>query len=342
MDFDTLIQDARSHLDPISWEYYRAVAGGDPDRDHRAWQDIDVVPRVLQGLTTIDSSLVLGGIPLATPIMVAATASHRLAHPDGEIATARAAAAVGALMTYSSSAAVEVTEFGAAATTPWWAQVYVMKDRGLSNDYLVRATAAGASAVVLTVDNAGTWGDAPFRSTTRDLMTARPGNFPGLTWAQMSALIEPALVPAVIGQIASATGLPVHVKGIMHPDDAVVALEAGAAGIVVSNHGRRQVPGVAPTVAVLAEVVAALDGRVPVTVDGGLRSGVDVLRALALGAAAVGIGRPVLWGLASGGQDGVVDVLSQLTAELRQAMASVGAGTLSAINRSMVRPGNPT
>ena len=100
MDFDALIQDARARLDPISWEYYRAVAGGHPDRDHLAWQDIDVVPRVLQGLTTIDSSLVLGGIPLATPIMVAATASPRLAPPDGEIATARAAAAVGALMVY--------------------------------------------------------------------------------------------------------------------------------------------------------------------------------------------------------------------------------------------------
>jgi 4-hydroxymandelate oxidase len=316
------------------------VAGGDLDRDHRAWQDIDVVPRVLQGLTAIDSSLLLGGIPLATPIMVAATASHRLAHPDGEIATARAAARAGALMVYSSSAAIEVTEFGAAATTPWWAQVYVMKDRALSDDYLIRAAAAGAGAIVVTVDNAGTWGDAPFRSTTRDRMTARPGNFPGLTWAQMSALIEPGLDPSIIGQIASATGLPVHVKGIMHPDDAVVALEAGAAAIVVSNHGRRQVPGVAPTAVMLAEVVAAVDGRVPVTVDGGLRSGVDVLRALALGASAVGIGRPVLWGLAVRGEQGVVDVLSGLTAELRQAMAGVGAGALSAIGRSMVRPGN--
>src|SRR3954451_6242400 len=136
MDFDALRQAARTHLDPISWEYYSAVADGHPDRDQLAWQQIDLVPRALRGLRSVDTSLVLTGIPLATPIMVAATASHRLAHPDGEIATARAAADAGALMVYSSSAAVDVTEFGAAATQPWWAQVYVMKDRRLSDDYL--------------------------------------------------------------------------------------------------------------------------------------------------------------------------------------------------------------
>ncbi len=337
MDFDALMPAARARLEPISWDYYRAVAGGDPDRDQQAWADIDLVPRVLRGLTAVDSSLVIGGTGFATPVMVAPTASHRLADPEGEVATARAAAAVGALMVYSSSAAVEVTEFGATATSPWWAQVYVLKDRGRTDDYLARIRAAGAEAVVLTVDNAGTFGDAPFRSSTRDLMTAMPGNYPGMTWAQMSAQIDPALTPDVIGEIAAGTGLPVHVKGVMHPADAVTAVAAGAAGIVVSNHGRRQLTGVAPVASTLAAVTAAVDGRVPVTVDGGIRSGVDVLRALALGATAVGVGRPVLWGLAAGGSAGVVDVLSGLTAELRQAMAGVGAESLAAIDRSMVR-----
>ncbi len=337
MDFDVLMTAAQGRLDPASWEYYRSVAGGDPDRDQHAWQDIDLVPRILRGLTEIDTSLVIGDIPLATPIMVAPTASHRLADAEGEPATARAAATSGALMIYSSSAAVEVTEFGSTATAPWWAQVYLMQDRGQTDDYLQRASAAGASAVVLTVDNAGTFGDAPFRSRTRAVITARPGNYPGMTWAQMSAQIEPGLEPAHIAQMATATGLPVYVKGVMHPADAIIAVDAGAAGIVVSNHGRRQVAGVAPVATVLADIVAAVDGRVPVIVDGGIRSGVDVLRALALGATAVGIGRPVLWGLASHGAAGVAEVLDGLTAELRQAMAGVGAARLSAIDTSMVR-----
>ncbi len=337
MEFDALQRAARARLEPISWDYYRSVAGGEAEQDHSAWEAIDVVPRVLRSLAGVDTSLLLAGTQLATPVMVAPTASHSLADPEGEAATARAAGAVGALMVYSSSATVEITEFGAAAPHPWWAQVYVMKDRRLTDDYLQRAVAAGAGALVLTVDNAGTFGDAPFRSTTRDLMTALPGNYPGMAWAQMSAQIEPALGPDIITEIAAATGLPVHVKGVMHPDDAIIAIEAGAAGVVVSNHGRRQVAGVAPVATVLADIVTAVDGRVPVTVDGGIRSGVDVLRALAIGATAVGIGRPALWGLAAGGSAGVVDVLSGLTAELRQAMAGVGAANLAAIDRSMVR-----
>lgn len=337
MDFERLRAAAQARLDPLAWNYYQAVAGGPPDHDSASWQQIELVPRVMQGLTSVEVGTELGGRALATPIMVAATAAHRLADPDGEIATARATAAAGALMVYSSSAAVEVTEFGAFATGPWWAQVYVMKDRGLTDDYLARIVAAGADAIVLTVDSAGALADAPFRSMTQSRMTAVPGNYPGLTWAQMSAQIDPSLRPGIVADITTSTGLPVHVKGILHPDDAVAAVQAGAAGIVVSNHGRRQVTGVAPTAMMLTGVVEAVAGRVPVLVDGGIRSGVDVLRAMALGAAAVGIGRPALWGLAGSGSQGVTDVLDQLTAELVQAMAASGAGSLAAISPTMVR-----
>ena len=337
MDFTTVKATAQATLDPSAWNYYQGTAGGDPEVDHDAWQQIALVPRVMQGLTGIDQSLTLGGADLQTPIMIAATAGHGLAAVDGEIATATAAAAVGALMVYSSSATVGVTDFGAAAAGPWWAQVYLMKERRWSDDYVARAVTAGAKALVLTVDLAGSLADAPFRSATQSSLSARPGNFPGLTWEQMSALIEPNVRPEHIAELTAASGLPVHVKGVLHPDDARIAVEAGAAGIIVSNHGRRQIAGVVPTAVVLPEIVAAVEGRVPVLVDGGIRSGVDVLRALALGATAVGVGRPVLWGLAAGGEPGATSVLSQLIAEFRQAMAAAGVGRLDLINSGLIR-----
>ena len=337
MDFTTLKTTAQTQLDPIAWSYYQGTAGGDPEIDHAAWQEIALVPRVMQGLTAIDQSLTLGGAQLQTPIMVAASAGHGLADPAGEVATARAAAAVGALMVYSSSATIDVTTFGAAAPGHWWAQIYLMQDRRLSDTYVANAVAAGAEALVLTVDLAGSLADAPFRSATQSRLGARPGNFPGLRWEQMSAQIEPNLRPEHIAELAAASGLPVHVKGVLHPDDARIAVEAGAAGIIVSSHGRRQIDGVVPTAVMAADVVAAVDGRVPVAVDGGIRSGTDVFRALALGATAVGVGRPVLWGLAASGEAGVVAVLSQLIAEFRQTMAAGGAGALDRINSTMVR-----
>ena len=338
MDFDGLKAAARSRLTPQAWDYYQGVADGQPDRelDHDAWQRLAVIPRVLRGVTDIDTSLTLGGAALSTPIMVSATAAHGLADSDAEISTAAAAAGVGALMVYSNSATVEVRDFAAATTGPWWAQVYVMQDRRLSDDYLARIASAGPAAVVLTVDSMGALGEAPFRSPSTPL-EVRPANYPELTWREMSSMIEPGLLPQDIGRVAAATGLPVYVKGILHPADAVVAIQAGAAGVVVSNHGRRQVAGVVSTAAVLAEVVAAVAGRVPVLVDGGIRSGIDVLRALAIGATAVGVGRPVLWALAAGGSGGVAGVLEQLTAELRQAMAAVGAPALDRLEPGMVR-----
>ncbi|SDO41179.1 4-hydroxymandelate oxidase [Nakamurella panacisegetis] len=337
MDFITLRATAQAQLDPVAWSYYQGTADGDPEADQIAWQQIALVPRVMQGLATIDQSLTLGGAHLKTPIMVAATAGHGLANDDGEVATARAAASVGALMVYSSSATVDVTTFGAAAPGPWWAQVYLMRDRRLSDRYVAQAVAAGASALVLTVDLAGSVANAPFRTETQPRMSARPGNFPGLVWEQMSSQIDSDLRPEHIAELAAASGLPVHVKGILHPDDARIAVDAGAAGVIVSNHGRRQASGVVSTAAVLADVVEAVAGRVPVLVDGGVRTGADVLRAIALGATAVGVGRPVLWGLGAAGEPGVTSVLSRLIAEFRQTMAACGAGRLDRIDSTMVR-----
>ena len=168
---------------------------GSLDVDIDAWADIFVVPRVLRGVGRVDTSVRLGGAELRTPVLIAPTAGHGLAHADAENATARAAGAEGALMVYSSSATTEVTEFGAAAPGPWWAQVYVMRDRGVTRDYLDRCVAAGARALVLTVDYPGTSASPAFRSAVSGRLDALPGNYPGWTWPEMSAAIDPSLAP---------------------------------------------------------------------------------------------------------------------------------------------------
>ena len=324
MDPTELAEAARRVLPAATWSYLQGTAGParDADRDERSWCEIDLVPRVLRGRPGTDTGADLGD-RLPHPVLVAPTAAHGLVHPDGELATAAGAAAAGALMIYSSSATVEVSRFGAGTTSPWWAQVYLLTDRGRSRDYLDRLVAAGAGAVVLTVDYPGPIAAAPFRSGGGALPVT-PGNYPGLSWAQMTAMVDPDLTLDVIGEVAAHTGLPVYVKGILHPDDAAAAVGAGAAGIIVSNHGRRQLPGVVPVAAVLPAVVRAVSGQVPVLVDGGIRSGTDVLRALALGARAVGVGRPALWALAASGPDGVGRMLRLLVAQLRQATAAAG------------------
>ena len=350
MDFTELRAAAQHAIDVMPWAYYQATAdrpaggaSGPVEIDAAAWRRFDLVPRVLQGAgvpdisVTLPGSLHRGGARLATPVMIAASAGHGMAHPDGEVATGAAATAAGALMVYSNSATVEVGAFGAAVSAPWWVQVYLQRDRGRSREYLDRARAAGAGAVVLTVDLAGPESGAPFRESVQGRLTALPGNFPGMTWRQMSAEYVGGLTTDDIGEIAGYTGLPVYVKGVLHPVDAVRAIDAGAAGVIVSNHGRRQVDGVIATADALGPVVDAVAGRAPVLVDGGIRCGADVLRALALGATLVGVGRPVLWGLAADGRAGVTAVLDGLTAELRQAVGAMGATTLTDLDREMLR-----
>lgn len=352
VDFSELRAAAVAGMDDVAWAYYRSTAEPDPvadgadgphDRDVAAWWQFDLVPRVMRGAGMPDTNVALidtqhrGGAVLRTPVAIAATAGHGLAHPDAEIATGTGATASGALMVYSNSATVEVGRFGAAVNCPWWVQLYLQQDRGRSRDYLDRAKAAGAGAVVLTVDVAGTASNAGFRKTVQSRLTAQPGNFPDLTWQQMSTMFAGGLTWDDLSEVAAYTGLPVYAKGILHPADAVRAIGAGAAGVMVSNHGRRQVAGVVPAADALVPVLDAVAGRIPVMVDGGIRSGIDVLRALALGASMVGVGRPPLWGLAASGAQGVSAVLDGLTAELIQAMAAVGATTLADLDRSMIR-----
>lgn len=339
MDFAKLRESARRNLPDDTWAYFSGTAAGDVDRDARAWENWDLVPRVLTGLTAIATSVDIGSQTFATPVMLAPTASQGAAHPDGEIATRRAAAAVGMLAGYSFHATVEVERFAAAADAPWWAQAYVMEERSISDSYLRRCATAGASAVVLTVDVPGSLADAPFRRLPMSAPVADRGNYPRDCHGRaMAVRTESCLTPSEITRTAEVSGLPVWAKGIMTAEDAHRALDAGAAGIFVSNHARRQVAGVAPTAMVLHDVVQGVGGRAPVIVDGGIRSGTDVVRALALGAVAAAVGRPVVWALAAGGQLGLEEVLRTLADEVRVTMAGLGTHSVADISRGMVRP----
>ncbi|MFP5220541.1 MAG: alpha-hydroxy acid oxidase [Actinomycetes bacterium] len=318
-------------------DYY---AGGSGDEisvgeAEGAWRRWRLRPRVLRDVADVDTSVDLLGTRLRTPVLVAPTALHGLAHPDAERATARGTADAGSLMVVSTRTSAPLEQVPAGS---WWFQVYVLRDRGLTRALVDRAVAAGASALVVT-------GDTP-RVAMKKRTGAPPRDAAALAGlAQHRAAgrhgddsdveQDPSADLSVVGELA-ASGLPVLVKGVLRGDDAQACLDAGAAGVVVSNHGGRQLDRAVPTARALPEVVDAVGDRAPVLVDGGLRSGVDVLTALALGARAVLVGRPVLWALAASGADGVRDCLQALTADLEEAMALAGARTLAGVTHDLL------
>ncbi len=304
--------------------YYAGGAGDEvtTGEAERAWAAVRLRPRVLRDVSRVDLSLELLGVPLRTPVLCGPTAAHGLAHPEAEAATARGVAEAGSLLVLSTRATLSVEQIPLPG--PWWWQAYVVTDRGLTRARAQAAAAAGARAVVLT-------GDVPYLgarsgATRLDLTgPARPGD-----------VQDPSAGLDAIGEIADVSGLPVLVKGILRGDDALACLAAGAAGVVVSNHGGRQLDRAVATADALPEVVSAVAGRAPVLVDGGLRSGLDVLCALALGADAVLLGRPLLWALAADGADGVRDCLQAVTSDLAHAMGLAGAARLSDVGPDLV------
>jgi 4-hydroxymandelate oxidase len=339
LDLDALEAAARSRLDQGVYDY---IAGGaDAERtladNLTAWSRLRLRPRVLRDVGEVSTATTLLGSEVPTPLMVAPMAYHRMVHPDGEAASAAAAGASGVLYVLSTQATMSVEEVAAAAPgAVRWFQVYVVRDRGWTAELVVRAAAAGYRALVLTVD-------VPLLGRRlRDLRNdfrlptgLKPANAPPVAEARQRELdvdvlaqagqFDPGLTPDTVGWLADRSGLPVVVKGVLRGDDAVACLDAGAAGVVVSNHGGRQLDTAVATADALAEVVAAVGDRAEVYVDGGVRRGTDVVKALAMGARAVLVGRPVLWGLAAGGTAGAERVLSGLVADLRLAMALCGA-----------------
>ncbi|GAB3424880.1 alpha-hydroxy acid oxidase [Flindersiella endophytica] len=326
--YDELHAQAQAALPAGSYNYFATGTGIEETlvANEAAWRTIGLRPRALRNVASVDTSTTVLGVPLSTPIGVAPTGFQRLAHPDGEVASGKGTAEAGGLFVLSNRASCEYDEFSAVAG-PWWFQVYVLRDRDLTERMVQGAVRAGARALVLT-------GDTPYVGTK-----ARPTPYPAPGRALVPDMLnrdddgtyqDPTVGLAEIAWLHDISGgLPVVVKGILRADDARASIDAGAAAIWVSNHGGRQLDGAIPTAVALPEVVAAVGSEVEVYVDGGLRNGRDVLRALAMGARAAFLGRPVLWALAAGGSDGVRDLLTNLTNEVTEALALSGSPTIA-------------
>ncbi|WP_211357260.1 alpha-hydroxy acid oxidase [Nocardioides rubriscoriae] len=324
-----LEEQARRRLSPPVFDY---VAMGARDGVTAAaaassWRSWSLHPRVMRDVTTVDISTEVLGRRTAVPFGVAPTTLQRAVHPDGELAVARAVAAADGLMVVSSNAGTRFAEL-AATGVRWWVQCYLPADRRLAEPLLHRAVAAGADAVVLTVDTpvVGTKyprDDGPVVWDVVDPEILRVNFDPGYDDAPGSAKALD-LGAHDIEWLRSTTGLPVVVKGVLRPDDAVLAVDAGAAAVWVSNHGGRQLDRAVSTATVLADVVAAVAGRAQVYVDGGLSTGLDVVTALALGAAHTFVGRLLLFALVEG-EPGVTRMLTELRAQTLDALRLCGA-----------------
>jgi 4-hydroxymandelate oxidase len=329
---------AAAKMEPSAWAYYQSGADDEVTlrANRAAFERIWLRPRFLRDVAEVAMATTALGTPVSMPILVAPTGLHGPAHPDGECATALAVGEMGTLMIASDSASRSMEDIAASATGPLWYQLYT-SDRETTAERVRRATVAGYRAIVLTVD-APRWGrkERALRSdfdVPPHVMTY--GNYTSL---EVKRAIMP-LTWEVFDWLRSLTPLPFLIKGILTAEDAELAVAHGAAGVIVSNHGGRQLDGAIPSIAALPEIAEAVGDRCEVYMDGGIRRGTDVLKALALGARAVLVGRPILWGLAAEGPAGVRGVLAMLRAEFEQAMALAGCASLADITPDLLRLG---
>jgi 4-hydroxymandelate oxidase len=346
MDLHELEGRARELLSAQAFDYY--AGGADDERtlcdNATSWSQLRLRPHVLRDVSAVNTATTVLGTSIAAPLLVAPMAAQRMAHDEGELATAVGTAAAGSLMITSTIATVSLEDVAAAApAAPRWFQLYIRRDRGWARDLVQRAEASGYRAIVFTVD-------LPVLGRRRRDERHPPALPEGLLMANMPKAssagqwlaattrddLDPALTSADIGWLREQTSLPVLVKGVLRGDDAAVCVDAGADGVIVSNHGGRQLDTAVTGAQALPDVVAAVADRAEVYVDGGVRSGTDLLKAVALGARAALVGRPVLWGLAVGGADGVRDVLDAYRTELVRAMALCGASELAELTPDLV------
>ena len=346
MDFINLQEAERFARANLAADVYDYYAGGANDeislnQNRRIFDEMALRYRVLVDVSKRSTATTILGQPMAAPIVIAPMAFQRLAHPDGELAVARAASARGLIMTSSTFATCCLEDIAAQATQPLWFQLYVHQDRGITKELVERAEAAGYKALVLTADVPEL---GRRERDERHGFTLPPGmrvaNFrsqqaedvDGIGFKTfVEGMRDPSLNWKDVAWLSSITKMPILIKGLVRGDDAALAIKHGASGVVVSNHGGRQLDTAIAPIRALPDVVNAVQGRVPVLIDGGIRRGTDVLKCIALGANAVMLGRPILWGLAANGQAGVERVLDLLIAELDLAMALCGARNLEEI-----------
>ena len=329
-DFEKM---AEGKMTKMAYEY---VASGAADEFTVRWnrQALDVIklnPNVLKDVSKLDTSVTLFGHKLAYPILVAPTAFHKIMHPEGELATAKGAGKAKAIYVVSSFTTTPLEEIKKVASEPLWFQLYVRDDKVFTKNLVQKAESLGCRALCITVDSpvAGARNrqarvnfklpdgiNAPY--TNGALIQKMP-----LTWKEMEWLISFSKVPVLL-------------KGILNPDDAEKAINIGASGIIVSNHSGRNLDTVPATIEILPRIVERVNKRMPILMDGGIRRGTDVLKAIALGANAVLVGKPICFGLASGGAEGVTKTLEILRAEFEMAMALTGRATIASIDQSLI------
>jgi isopentenyl diphosphate isomerase/L-lactate dehydrogenase-like FMN-dependent dehydrogenase len=351
VNVDDFEQAARARLEPGAFGYFAGGAGDEHTLhgNSTAFECWHLRPRVLVDVATVSTAATVLGTEIAFPLLVAPTAFQRLADPEGELATARAAAAAGTIMTLSTLSSVSPGELAAAAPgAPQWFQLYWSRDRGFTKELVESAAEAGHSALVLTVD----FPVAGRRERDLRASFALPDDLqlPNLPvrieredfHANLGSIVDSTLTWRDLEWLRSCSPLPLVLKGILTAEDALLAAEHGAAAVIVSNHGGRQLDGVPPTLDALPEVVEAVGERVEVLFDGGIRRGTDVLKALALGARAAMSGRAVLWGLAAGGEEGARQVLELLRAEIEVGLKLLGCASSAEVTRAHVRRAGST
>jgi 4-hydroxymandelate oxidase len=343
---------ARERLDPVHYDYFAGAAQDEVTAraNESAFGRLALVPRILRGAQPPVLDVTLLGATASMPVLMAPTAFHRLAHPDAERATARAAAAAGTIMIAAMLSTVAIEDIAAEAAKvasdrepTLWFQLYIQPDLGFTEAIVRRAEAAGCRALVVTVDSAAlgrherndrnAFHDLPAGIRCENLRELRGGE-PG---SVRQVVLSPEISWRHIDWLREITALPIVLKGALHPLDVRLAVERGVDALLVSNHGGRQLDTAPATIDQFPYVVEAAEGRVPLLLDGGVRRGTDVVKALALGADAVAVGRPVLWGLAADGEAGVTKVLEVLRTETAHTLTLCGCDTPRAVTRDLVR-----
>jgi len=339
---------ARKNLESPIFDFFYGGAGDEISLNENcsSYNHIKLIPKILRGITHSDITTSIFGQSVSCPIMIAPMAFQKLCHPKGELETAKGSKLANILMISSLYSTSPLKEIISETLLKPWFQLYLLKDRGLTKGIIELADSLGCSALVLTVD-APIYGkrERELRNPINkdillpDLLAIcdQLGSIEKLSKAtQLSAFLEPSLSWKDVEWIRTMTKMPIILKGILSPEDAYLALEHGVKGIIVSNHGGRQLDTTVPTIYALPKIVGSVNGKIDIFIDSGIRRGIDILKALALGAKAVLVGRPIIWGLTSDGASGVYDILCLLQEELKLAMTLCGAKNIAEITPDLI------